>query len=486
MTEVHLAATLFGHRYQFRDVKDVLAKANEDKSGDHLAGIAAQSSAERMAARYVLAEITLETLRANPAVPYEQDEITRLIDDAVNESAYADIKGMQVGELREWLLADTTTEEMIKRLSNGQWYIYLKDINNGHTITQTQNYAGPRTSVEWIQEAPSLNGSVQTLANTGSVTFTNARANGFSPNLQSSQAVAMLQNGVQVSTASSPNEARNSFTVANGSATPAAPITPPYQRHSDGSIWASTTVACGTSGCPGWRELDNNHADVQIAAGAGSVFQRHSDGTIWESTGASCGSWCAGWVELDNNPRTISIVAGAGSVWQRHNDGTIWRSTGVACSSWCSGWTELDNNSATVAITANASTVYQLHRDGSIWRSTGVACSSWCSGWTELDNNSATTAISAGGSTVYQLHSNGTIWRSTGTACSGASCPGWTELDNNPAARTIAASSTTVFQLHSNGTIWRSTGAACSTWCGGWTELDNNAATVAIAVSNGS
>jgi ethanolamine ammonia-lyase large subunit len=119
MTEVHLAATLFGHRYQFRDVKDVLAKANEDKSGDHLAGIAAESSAERMAARYVLSEITLETLRANPAVPYEQDEITRLIDDAVNESAYAEIKNMQVGELREWLLADTTTEEMIKRLSIG-------------------------------------------------------------------------------------------------------------------------------------------------------------------------------------------------------------------------------------------------------------------------------------------------------------------------------------------------------------------------------
>jgi ethanolamine ammonia-lyase large subunit len=119
MTEVQLAATLFGHRYQFRDVMDVLAKANEDKSGDHLAGIAAESSAERMAARYVLSEITLETLRANPAVPYDQDEITRLIDDAVNESAYADIKGMQVGELREWLLADTTTEEMIKRLSTG-------------------------------------------------------------------------------------------------------------------------------------------------------------------------------------------------------------------------------------------------------------------------------------------------------------------------------------------------------------------------------
>ena len=116
---MQLAATLFGHRYQFRDIKDLLAKANEDKSGDHLAGIAAESAAERMAARFVLSEVTLETLRRNPAVPYEEDEVTRVIDDAVNESIYAEIKGMRVGELREWLLADSTDEAMIKRLSNG-------------------------------------------------------------------------------------------------------------------------------------------------------------------------------------------------------------------------------------------------------------------------------------------------------------------------------------------------------------------------------
>jgi ethanolamine ammonia-lyase large subunit len=116
---MQLAATLFGHRYQFRDIKDVLAKANEEKSGDQLAGIAAESAAERMAARYVLSEVTLETLRHNPAVPYDEDEVTRVIDDAVNEAVYAEIKGMQVGELREWLLADTTTGDMVKRLSNG-------------------------------------------------------------------------------------------------------------------------------------------------------------------------------------------------------------------------------------------------------------------------------------------------------------------------------------------------------------------------------
>jgi ethanolamine ammonia-lyase large subunit len=116
---VILACTLFGTRYEFRDVKDLLAKANEEKSGDQLAGVAAESAAERMAAKYVLAEVTLETLRANPAVPYEQDEVTRVIDDAVNETVYAEIKGWAVGELREWLLADTTTEEMIKRVGNG-------------------------------------------------------------------------------------------------------------------------------------------------------------------------------------------------------------------------------------------------------------------------------------------------------------------------------------------------------------------------------
>ncbi len=114
-----LACTLFGTRYEFRDIKQLLAKANEEKSGDRLAGIAADSAAERMAAKYVLAEVTLETLRANPAVPYEQDEVTRVIDDAVNETVYAEIKGWTVGELREWLLADTTSEEMIKRVGNG-------------------------------------------------------------------------------------------------------------------------------------------------------------------------------------------------------------------------------------------------------------------------------------------------------------------------------------------------------------------------------
>ncbi len=116
---MRLAVTLFGHHYEFRDVKDLLAKANEEKSGDQLAGVAARSAAERMAAKHVLAEVSLETLRANPAVAYDEDEVTRVIDEAVNETVYAEIKGVTVGELREWLLADTTTPEMIRRAGNG-------------------------------------------------------------------------------------------------------------------------------------------------------------------------------------------------------------------------------------------------------------------------------------------------------------------------------------------------------------------------------
>lgn len=114
-----LREKLYGKTYEFGSVKEVLAKANEEKSGDRQAGIVANSVAERMAAKHVLAEMTLETLRQNPAVPYEEDEVTRVIQDAVNETIYQEIKGWTVGEFREWILSDNTTADMIRRVSNG-------------------------------------------------------------------------------------------------------------------------------------------------------------------------------------------------------------------------------------------------------------------------------------------------------------------------------------------------------------------------------
>jgi len=110
---------LFGKTYEFRDVKDVLAKANEEKSGDKLAGIAAENAEERVAAKAVLSYLTLHELRENPAVPYEQDEVTRIIQDDVNERIYNEIKGWTVMQFRQWLLAETTTGEDIARIRRG-------------------------------------------------------------------------------------------------------------------------------------------------------------------------------------------------------------------------------------------------------------------------------------------------------------------------------------------------------------------------------
>jgi len=114
-----LKTKLFNKVYQFKDVKDVLAKANEDKSGDHLAGIAAETAAERVAAKQVLSELKISDLRENPVVPYDQDEVTRIIQDAVNEKIYGEIKNWSMAEFREWLLSDKANTESIKRVSRG-------------------------------------------------------------------------------------------------------------------------------------------------------------------------------------------------------------------------------------------------------------------------------------------------------------------------------------------------------------------------------
>ena len=114
-----LKTTLLGKTYTFRDLKQVLAKANEEKSGDKLAGLAAENAQERIAAKVVLSAVALRELRENPVVPYEEDEVTRIIQDDVNEAEYEKIKGWTVSDLREWILAETTTGADIRRLSRG-------------------------------------------------------------------------------------------------------------------------------------------------------------------------------------------------------------------------------------------------------------------------------------------------------------------------------------------------------------------------------
>lgn len=114
-----LKVTLSGKHYQFKSVKDVMAKANEEKSGDTLAGIAAGSMQERVAAKIVLSQLTLKDLYDHPAVDYDHDEVTRMIIDDLNPLVFGQIKNWTVEQLREWLLATTTTNEMIHYLSQG-------------------------------------------------------------------------------------------------------------------------------------------------------------------------------------------------------------------------------------------------------------------------------------------------------------------------------------------------------------------------------
>lgn len=101
--------------YTFRDIRDVMAKANEKKSGDCLAGIAAENGLERIAAKKVLSTLTVEDLLNNPAVSYEDDFVTKIIQDDLDLQAYERVRKWTIGELREWLLDEKTSgDDMLK------------------------------------------------------------------------------------------------------------------------------------------------------------------------------------------------------------------------------------------------------------------------------------------------------------------------------------------------------------------------------------
>lgn len=112
-----LKTRLNGKTYEFRDVTDVLAKANEPKSADRYQGIAAETVSEKIAAKVVLSNLTVEDIMENPVVPYEKDEVTRVEIESVNRPQYNKFKGMTIGELREWIMSHKTTTEDLYRAS---------------------------------------------------------------------------------------------------------------------------------------------------------------------------------------------------------------------------------------------------------------------------------------------------------------------------------------------------------------------------------
>lgn len=111
--------TIGGERWQFSDLREVMAKATPLRSGDALAGVGATSAVERMAARLCLADIPLTRFLSEALIPYESDEVTRLILDTHNAAAFAPLAHLTVGDFRNWLLAHSTDSAMLAAVAPG-------------------------------------------------------------------------------------------------------------------------------------------------------------------------------------------------------------------------------------------------------------------------------------------------------------------------------------------------------------------------------
>jgi ethanolamine ammonia-lyase large subunit len=103
--------TLRGHQFSFADLRELLAKANEEKSGDQLAGIAAESEQERVAAKWALADVTLGEIVNQPLIDPDEDDVSRLILESLDQAAFSRYQSWTVGQLREWLLAARWSDE---------------------------------------------------------------------------------------------------------------------------------------------------------------------------------------------------------------------------------------------------------------------------------------------------------------------------------------------------------------------------------------
>src|SRR6201996_6731135 len=112
-------ATIGARRYTFADLKTLLARATPLRSGDQLAGVAAESGEERVAAQYALADLPLTAFLSEQVIPYESDEVTRLIVDTHDKSAFATVAHLTVGGLRDWLLSDAATTPVLTALAPG-------------------------------------------------------------------------------------------------------------------------------------------------------------------------------------------------------------------------------------------------------------------------------------------------------------------------------------------------------------------------------
>jgi len=111
--------TIDATSYVFADLRELLARATPPRSGDRLAGIAAESAEQMIAARMALADVPLRQFLQEAVIPYEDDEVTRLIVDTHDRSAFAPVASLTVGAFRDWLLSDAASSESLRKLSRG-------------------------------------------------------------------------------------------------------------------------------------------------------------------------------------------------------------------------------------------------------------------------------------------------------------------------------------------------------------------------------
>ena len=111
--------TVHHQTYHFKDLKTLMAKASPARSGDYLAGVAAESAQERVAAQWALADMPLKNFLSETLIPYESDEVTRLIIDSHNALAFASISHLTVGDFRNYLLHEQTDKQLLTQLQTG-------------------------------------------------------------------------------------------------------------------------------------------------------------------------------------------------------------------------------------------------------------------------------------------------------------------------------------------------------------------------------
>ncbi len=138
--------SLAGRSYEFADLRTLMAKASPRRSGDELAGIAAESQEERVAAQICLADVELSRFLDEPLIAWELDDVTRLIHEQHDVEAFAPIRSMSVGELRDWLLAYETTTQTLRDVA---WGLSARDGGRGQ---QDHGQPGPRARRQQVFE----------------------------------------------------------------------------------------------------------------------------------------------------------------------------------------------------------------------------------------------------------------------------------------------------------------------------------------------